>query len=57
VSCEGHQKDKRERLCRYIARVYRPPRCRHPPSIIQFHRQGSLYPGDTLPRRDNPGGL
>ena len=20
VSCEGHQKDKRERLCRYIAR-------------------------------------
>jgi hypothetical protein len=23
VSCEGHQKEKRERLCRYITRRYR----------------------------------
>ena len=26
----------------------------HPPSITQFYRQGSLYPEDALPGRDDP---
>ena len=30
VSCEGHQKDKRERLCRYIARQARPGAAKGP---------------------------
>ena len=38
VSCEGHQKEKRERLCRYIARA-EPPMAR------------AGHPGQTWQRR------
>jgi hypothetical protein len=53
VSCEGNQKDKRERLCRYISR----PAVASPPPFAEFHRQGGLHPEDTVPGWDDPGGL
>lgn len=37
--------------------VYRPPRCRHPPSIPQFYRQGHLYLEDAVPGWDNTGSI
>lgn len=49
VSCEGHQTDKRERLCRYIARPA--------VAIPRLSLKGGLHPEDALPRRNNPGGL
>jgi len=53
VSCEGHQKDKRGE----VVSVHRPScRCRSSP-LAQFYRQGSLYPEDALPGRDDPGGI
>jgi hypothetical protein len=53
VSCEGHERNKRERLCRYIAR----PAVASPTSIAQFHWQGGLLPEDALPGWDDPGSV
>jgi hypothetical protein len=48
VSCEGHQRDKRERLCRYIAR---------PAVAIPRLSLSRIHPEDALPGRYNPGGV
>ena len=53
VSCEGHQKDKRERLCRYIAR----PAVASSPPFTEFNRQGALYPEDALPGWHHASGI
>jgi ribosomal protein S27E len=55
VSCEGDQKDKRERLCRYISG--RPPCRGSSPTFTELHGQGGLHPEDTVPGWDDPGGL
>jgi hypothetical protein len=53
VSCEGHQKDKRERLCRYIAR----PAVAVPRLSLSSTGKVGLHLEDALPRRNDAGGL
>ena len=52
VSCEGHQKNKRRRLCRCIAR----PAVAVPRLSLIF-RQGSLYLEDALPGWHHASGI
>ena len=48
VSCEGHQKDKRERLCRYISR----PAAAVPRLSLSSTGKVVLHPEDALPGWD-----
>jgi hypothetical protein len=59
VSCEGNQKDKRERLCASVSActLHFPPGRSSSPTFAEFHRQGGLHPEDTVPGWDYAGGL
>jgi len=49
VSCEGQQKEKRERSCRYISR---PAAVISSPFFTEFHRLGGLHPEEVVSGRD-----
>ena len=58
VSCEGHQRDKRERLCRYIARpaVAVPRLLLSSMEILPLHVEcGQVFVGLGEARRDRDG--